>query len=326
VGYRVRDLSTGEERSLCLDKPPGIPFRRFFFSPDGLVFANALLEQAAREAEVIVVDEVGPLELSSGGFAPGLRALLCAPAFLVLTVRSSLVDEVRSWGGVASAPAIALAPPLGTGRSLEETHRLFESWAATYDPLTASSGPLTGYHDSLARAAELVSTRLGERVLDIGIGTGAFAARVAPLGTEVWGVDLSSAMLARCREEHPDYHLREGHFLSLSVPDATFHVVVSSFAFHHLMPVEYESAFREILRVLVPGGRFVLLDVMFSTEADREAARLALGHLWDGEEVYPLVSAVEQAADRAGAADVAAHRVSWLHWAVVGSRPGSEPS
>lgn len=114
AGYRVRDLRSGEERPLCSREPPGIPFRRFFFSPEGLAFAHRALARAAAEAEVAFVDEVGPLELGGGGFAPGLRAALQSPAFLVLTVRPSLVEEVRRWAGLGEVPVLRL--PLGFAR------------------------------------------------------------------------------------------------------------------------------------------------------------------------------------------------------------------
>lgn len=321
VGYRVRDLVTGEERPLCSLAPPGIPFRRFFFSPDGLAFGNAALERAARETKVIVVDEVGPLELAGGGFSSGMRAALRSGAFLILTMRPSLVNKVRLWADVPTAPVVTLAAPPAGLRSLDETRRLFDRAAAEYGQWNGSAGPLAGYAESLARAAALLQVEPGERLLDIGIGTGLFAAQVARSDTEVWGVDLSAEMIARCREEHPDYPLREGHFLSLPVPDGTFHAVVSSFAFHHLMPTEYERAFREILRVLVPGGRFVLLDVMFASDADRDAARVALGDSWDDEEIYPLVPEVLLAAATAGADPVTPHRVGSLHWAITGTKP-----
>lgn len=321
VGYRVRDLATGDARPLCADRPPGIPFRRFFFSPDGLAFANAALERAAREAEVIVVDEVGPLEISGDGFSPGLRTSLRSRAFLVLTVRPSLVDEARRWAELQEAPLFTLSRSPAGLRSLDETRQIFDQGASDYGSWAGGAGPLTGYAESLAQAAELVGVGPGERLLDIGIGTGSFASRVARSDTEVWGVDLSPEMLARCQAEHPAYHLREGHFLSLPVPDGTFRAVVSSFAFHHLAPAEYERALREILRALAPGGRFVLLDVLFASETDRAAARITLGDLWDDEEVYPLVPEVEAAARRAGAVGVASHRLGPLHWTVTGARP-----
>lgn len=95
VGYLVQDLQSGRGASLCSLDPPGFRFRHFFFSPEALAFANAVLTQAARQAEVIVLDELGPLELSGGGFAPGLRLSLSSTAFLLLGVRPHLVEEVR---------------------------------------------------------------------------------------------------------------------------------------------------------------------------------------------------------------------------------------
>ncbi len=100
VGYLVRDLQSGKELLLCSQDPPGIRFRRYFFRPEALAFANEVLTKAAKEMEVVVVDEVGPLELCGGGFAPGLRACLSSSAFLVLTVRPALVPEVLARTGL----------------------------------------------------------------------------------------------------------------------------------------------------------------------------------------------------------------------------------
>lgn len=116
VGYRVRDVATGEERVLCRDEPPGIPFRRFFFSSDGLAFANDALYRAAEWADVVIVDEVGPLELSGGGFAPGIRTALASQVFLILTVRPSLVAEARTWAHLPTiTPVWTISEPYDTG-------------------------------------------------------------------------------------------------------------------------------------------------------------------------------------------------------------------
>lgn len=100
VGYRVRDLLTGEEATLCGLVPPGIKFRRFYFSPAGLELARAALIRAARRAQLAIVDEVGPWELSGGGFAPALPTLLNSGLPLILTVRPHLVEEVLDWLGL----------------------------------------------------------------------------------------------------------------------------------------------------------------------------------------------------------------------------------
>ncbi len=101
VGYHIRNVATGQEVLLCSIHPPGIPFRRFFFSPEGVAFGNRALEQA-RGAAVVVVDEVGPWELGGGGLAPGVRTVLASPSFVVLAVRPSLLQEVRAWAGLLS--------------------------------------------------------------------------------------------------------------------------------------------------------------------------------------------------------------------------------
>ncbi len=99
IGYRVRDLSSGEERTLCTEEPPGIRFRRFYFCPRSLEFANQAIRRASEEADLVVVDEVGPLELAGNGLAPGLSAALGSGTFVVMCVRPWLVDDALLWAG-----------------------------------------------------------------------------------------------------------------------------------------------------------------------------------------------------------------------------------
>ncbi|MEW6547681.1 MAG: class I SAM-dependent methyltransferase [Bacillota bacterium] len=207
------------------------------------------------------------------------------------------------------------------GERCRHTEELFDRWAASYGQSPGEEGLFTGYRHSLEQTAALACVTAGMKVLDIGIGTGALAERVAGEGVQVWGIDISSRMLERCRARHPAFHLQRGHFLDIPFADGFFDLVVSSFAFHHLMPGEYEKALAEALRVVIPGGRFVITDIMFASEEERENARRRLAAWWDGEEVYPLVPAVTAAAMRAGATRVESHRLGWLHWAVTGNKP-----
>jgi len=88
-------------------------FRRFFFSQRALDFGNSVLKEATGKAEVIVVDEVGPLELSGCGFAPGLGICRESGAFLILTVRPHLLSLVKRWLNLESAEVLFLP---GEGR------------------------------------------------------------------------------------------------------------------------------------------------------------------------------------------------------------------
>ncbi len=83
-------------------------FRRFFFSQKAVDFGNSVLKEAAGKAEVIVVDEVGPLELSGRGFAPGLRRCRKTRAFLILTVRPHLIASVKHWLNLENVEVLAL--------------------------------------------------------------------------------------------------------------------------------------------------------------------------------------------------------------------------
>jgi SAM-dependent methyltransferase len=97
---------------------------------------------------------------------------------------------------------------------------------------------------------------LGEgvgRLVDVGCGTGAYAAGLATLGWDVTGVDLSEDMLRRARGRGLDVVLADA--ASLPFDDASFDAAVS-FWTHTDFP-DLDAALREIARVLRPGAPFV---------------------------------------------------------------------
>jgi len=103
----------------------------------------------------------------------------------------------------------------------------------------------------------------GERVLALGTGTGAVAARAASLvGTDghVTGVDISGEMLARARERAVALGLgnvtfREGRAEAIPGDSASCDVLLASLSLMYV--IDRATAAREIARILRPGGRFV---------------------------------------------------------------------
>ncbi len=99
----------------------------------------------------------------------------------------------------------------------------------------------------------------GERVLDIGCGTGNAALIAARLGARVTGVDPAERLLdvARglAREEGLDVGFRSGDAASLPVPDDSFDAVLSNFAV--IFASDADAAVAEMVRVLAPAGRIV---------------------------------------------------------------------
>jgi len=205
---------------------------------------------------------------------------------------------------------------------MEALENLFDKWAANYDSsVGGDAGLFAGYEDTLDETARLAEASAGMRVLDIGIGTGGLAERLARCGADVWGIDISTEMLKACAEKFPQFRLEKGDFLHIPFDSSQFHRVVSSFALHHVQPGDYESVIGEVLRVLAPGGRFVLTDFMFASQSTRREAASRLGERWDDEEEYPIVPHLCLAASLAGATLVQARPLAALHWAVFGGKP-----
>jgi ubiquinone/menaquinone biosynthesis C-methylase UbiE len=106
----------------------------------------------------------------------------------------------------------------------------------------------------------------GDRVLDVGCGTGYFvrmlAQAVGPTGSAV-GVDAAPEMVAYARsrsDKKATVSFDVGSAAALSFPDSSFDVVVSSLTMHHLAATDQLPAVREMRRVLKPGGRLLIAE------------------------------------------------------------------
>jgi ubiquinone/menaquinone biosynthesis C-methylase UbiE len=121
--------------------------------------------------------------------------------------------------------------------------------------------------DSARRAlVDQIALAPGDRVLDIGSGTGSLAIALKRRHTsaDVVGLDPDPRALAIARRKAQRASLAirfdQGFADDLPYPDASFDRVTSSLMFHHLSSADKEQALREIHRVLQPGGRFHMLD------------------------------------------------------------------
>ena len=114
------------------------------------------------------------------------------------------------------------------------------------------------------RLAAMSGAGPGHQILDIGCGTGYLTRLLAPLvGPEgrVTGVDPSHAMIGHSGHRAPgncSYQVGEGQ--ALPFPDASFDIVVSSLAVHHMPASARGAAVKEMFRVLRPGGRLLIAE------------------------------------------------------------------
>lgn len=130
----------------------------------------------------------------------------------------------------------------------------FSVRAADYDRLRPVDERWWALFERLVAEAEL----RGQRVLDVGCGTGRLAAALAERGlARVWGVDPEPAMLERARQRVPaGVGLKQGSAERLPFREAWFDRVVFWLSVHL---VERPTAFAEAARVLVPRGSVALV-------------------------------------------------------------------
>lgn len=132
-----------------------------------------------------------------------------------------------------------------------------------YDPLVA----LTCRDRAVkARLIAIAGIRSGQRVLDLGCGTGTLAIRVkgeCP-DADMTGFDADPRMLQRAAVKAKRNGLPitfvQGFAETLPYPAGAFDRVVSSLFLHHLSPAAKVAALREAHRVLAPGGELHLAD------------------------------------------------------------------
>jgi arsenite methyltransferase len=164
------------------------------------------------------------------------------------------------------------------------------------DPITsnlysdAETGGLPG--DAVAvslgcgNPTALIDLQPGQTVLDLGSGGGIdvllSAKRVGPTG-RVYGLDMTDEMLALARENQrkagaTNVEFLKGTIEAIPLPDQSVDVIISNCVIN--LSVDKDAVLREAYRVLKPGGRFAVSDVVIRGDVPAEIRRSL--ELWVG--------------------------------------------
>ncbi len=151
-----------------------------------------------------------------------------------------------------------------------------------------------------ANLVESLNPQPGERILDLGCGTGQLSARIARSGATVVGLDNSAEMLAEARKNYPDLEFVSGDAAGFGVSEP-FDAVFSNAALHWVQ--DAEGAAKSIAQALRASGRFVAEFGGKGNIASVQAAlRAVLGPSADDESpwYYPSVGEYTALVERHG--------------------------
>jgi SAM-dependent methyltransferase len=117
-------------------------------------------------------------------------------------------------------------------------------------------------HRALLRALDIAKLGVGSHILDIGCGTGRWLRRYDDLGYRPTGIDLTSGMLSLARKNRTRSPLVGGESFQLPFKDSTFDAVSDITVIQHQMRTSQRRSLAEMLRVLRPGGRLILIELI----------------------------------------------------------------
>lgn len=143
------------------------------------------------------------------------------------------------------------------GQNIKKIEKTYDSVAKEY------AEKFFGEHDKKPKDQEIFRRfvkKIGNKrpVWDFGCGPGYSTRYLTDLGLEISGLDLSGKTVGQARAIHPEILFRKGNILELDFDSASIAGIVAFYAIVHFTPDQVRTAFREVFRVLKPGGLFLL--------------------------------------------------------------------
>lgn len=187
-----------------------------------------------------------------------------------------------------------------------------------YDPIKYYYWPIFGKMYCQRVELALSECSGGDKILEVGFGTGLAFPNLHDMYKEIHGIDLTAdieAVQSVFADMNIPLFLEKGDVQSMPYPDNTFDTVLMVSILEHLKPLELEHAFAEVKRVLKPGGQMVygtpvekpfmvfmfrmlghdIRDEHFSTEKEIAAAAykaFSSGHVIEMKSTPPIAGAV----------------------------------
>jgi ubiquinone/menaquinone biosynthesis C-methylase UbiE len=165
------------------------------------------------------------------------------------------------------------------GTNLETVQSQFRRQAEAYSAMRVVTDP-----DFLASIVSISGVGKSDRVLDVASGPGFVAMAFAPHCDRVVGIDATDRFVERATREAATRRLHNAAFVlgdveRIAFPENSFDIAVCRFAFHHFP--RPANVLAEMRRVVRPGGRLVIVDMVAAEDADKAAYHNEVERLCD---------------------------------------------
>jgi phosphatidylethanolamine/phosphatidyl-N-methylethanolamine N-methyltransferase len=140
---------------------------------------------------------------------------------------------------------------------LHKVERVYSNYAGVYDQIFGRI-----FHESRESAVRRLNVKPGERILEVGVGTG-LALPLYPSHCEVVGIDFSAGMLEKARERMEAHGLSNVELLRMDAgqmkfQDDSFDTVMAAYVVTAVP--DYRKVISEMIRVCRQGGRIIMLN------------------------------------------------------------------
>ena len=133
------------------------------------------------------------------------------------------------------------------------------------------------YDEILSKIRGRIIEHKAVSVIDVGCGTGNLCGELSEI-MDITGIDQSLEMILEAKKKYNNMKFKLGNFLDKPFRKNDVDIVVTTYAFHSLNDSEKKEAIKYMLEYLKYDGKIIIVDFMFSNNAEREKCK---NHLYD---------------------------------------------
>lgn len=157
-------------------------------------------------------------------------------------------------------PQTTLWPGFTMFMKQNQSHKIIQQTRDVYNQIAPEfSGSRTGVWNDMRHLVSFL--KKGDRVVDLGCGNGRLYQLLRDLQVAYVGIDQAENLINYAKKQYPDLPFVAAPMAETGLPDASADAICAVASFHHLPSEETRlQALQEMKRVLVPGGKILMLN------------------------------------------------------------------